>query len=72
MTQKNILRAIKNPVVEKLARDNDRHVYKIIQMSWNTILFLESKLTEMFEDTTTEKEYGSSYKELYKQTGISI
>ena len=36
MTQKNILRAIKNPVVEKLARDNDWHVYKIIQMSWNT------------------------------------
>ena len=36
MTQKNILRAIKNTVVEKLARDNDRHVYKIIQM--NTIL----------------------------------
>ena len=33
---KNILRAIKNPVVEKLARDNDWHVYKIIQMSWNT------------------------------------
>ena len=39
---------------------------------WNTILLLESKLTEMFEDTTTEKEFGSSYKKLYKQTGISI
>ena len=37
MTPKNILRAIKKiPVVEKLARDNDWHVYKIIQMSWNT------------------------------------
>lgn len=24
----------KNPVVKKLARDNDWHVYKIIQMSW--------------------------------------
>ena len=37
MTPQNILRAIKKiPVVEKLARDNDWHVYKIIQMSWNT------------------------------------
>ncbi len=35
-----------------------------------TILFLESKLTEMFEDTRTENEYGSSYKDLYKQSGI--
>ena len=43
MTQKNILRAIKNPVVEKLARDNDWHVYKIIQMNWNTkIVSLEN------------------------------
>ncbi len=37
MTQKNILRAIKKiSVVEKLARDNDWHVYKIIQESCNT------------------------------------
>ena len=37
MTPKNILRAIKKiPVVEKLARDNDWPVYKIIQMNWNT------------------------------------
>ena len=41
MTPKNILRTIKNPVVEKLARDNDRHVYKIKEMGWNTILLLE-------------------------------
>ena len=78
MTPKNILRTIKNPVVEKLARDNDRmyiKLYKWVGIQyyyWNTILLLASKLTEMFEDTTTEKEYGSSYMELYKQTGISI
>ena len=42
----------------------------LISRDEKTILFLESKLTEMFEDTTTEKEYGSSYKKLYKQTGI--
>ncbi|MBD5290077.1 MAG: hypothetical protein HDS26_05255 [Bacteroides sp.] len=35
-----------------------------------TILFLESKLTEMFEDTTDCKEYGSSYKPLYEKKGI--
>ena len=28
----------KIPVAEKLARDNDWHVYKIIQLSWNTIV----------------------------------
>ncbi|MDE6702055.1 MAG: hypothetical protein K2K00_00070 [Muribaculaceae bacterium] len=36
----------------------------------DTILFLESKLTEMFEDTTDHKEYGSSYKPLYEKPGI--
>ena len=45
MTPKNILRAIKKiPVVEKLARDNDWHVYKIIQMNWNTKIVSLEKL----------------------------
>ena len=43
MTPKNILRAIKKiPVVEKLARDNDWHVYKITQKSRDT-KFLSSE-----------------------------
>lgn len=42
----------------------------LVSSDGNTILFLESKLTEMFEDATTEKEYGSSYKDLYMQSGI--
>lgn len=36
----------------------------------DTILFLESKLTEMFEYTTDHKEYGSSYKPLYGMEGV--
>ena len=36
----------------------------------DTILFLESKLTEMFEYTTDHKEYGSSYKPLYEMEGV--
>ncbi|MBD5367658.1 MAG: hypothetical protein HDR83_00120 [Bacteroides sp.] len=52
MTPKNILRAIqKIPVVEKLARDNDWHVYKIIQMSWNT------KIPDPENLHVTEKKY---------------
>ena len=42
----------------------------LVSSDGNTILFLESKLSEMFEDATTEKEYGSSYKDLYMQSGI--
>lgn len=34
------------------------------------MLFLESKLTEMFESSTLEKEYGKSYKPLYRGTAI--
>lgn len=34
------------------------------------MLFLESKLTEMFEGSTLEKEYGKSYKALYSGTAI--
>lgn len=36
----------------------------------NIILFLESKLTEFYEDTKEQKEYGSSYKPLYEKNGI--
>ena len=39
MTQKKYFKSYKKiPVAEKLARDNDWHVYKIIQLSWNTIV----------------------------------
>ena len=63
MTPKNILRAIqKIPVVEKLARDNDWHVYKIIQMSWNT------KIPDPENLHVTEKKY----KEGAKRTFWSI
>ena len=42
-TQKYFKSHKKNPIVEKLARDNDWHVYKIIQMNWNTkIVSLEN------------------------------
>lgn len=42
----------------------------LVSRDGKTILFLESKLTEMFEDTTDYKEYGSSYKPLYEKKGI--
>lgn len=42
----------------------------LVSQDGKTILFLESKLTEMFEDTTDHKEYGSSYKPLYEKKGI--
>ena len=42
-TQKYFKSHKKIPIVEKLARDNDWHVYKIIQMNWNTkIVSLEN------------------------------
>lgn len=42
----------------------------LVSQDGETLLFLESKLTEMFEDTTNYKEYGSSYKPLYEKKGI--
>lgn len=42
----------------------------LVSSNGKTILFLESKLTEMFEDTTTDKKYGLSYKDLYMRPGI--
>ena len=42
----------------------------LVSKDGKTMLFLESKLAEMFEDTTTKKEYGSSYKNLYMLPGI--
>lgn len=42
----------------------------LVSQDGETLLFLESKLTEMFEDTTDYKEYGTSYKPLYEKKGI--
>lgn len=42
----------------------------LVSQDGETILFLESKLTEIFEDTTDHKEYGSTYKPLYEKKGI--
>lgn len=42
----------------------------LVSENEKTILFLESKLTEMFEGTIDHKEYGSSYKPLYEKSGI--
>ena len=42
----------------------------LVSHDGDTILFLESKLVEMFEDTTVKKVYGSSYKPLYEKEGI--
>lgn len=42
----------------------------LVSRDGTTILFLESKLKEMFEDTARVKRYGSSYWDLYKQAGI--
>lgn len=42
----------------------------LVSEDGETILFLESKLTEMFESSTNEKEYGKSYKSLYCGTAI--
>lgn len=42
----------------------------LVSEDGKTLLFLESKLTEMFEDSSDKKEYGKSYKPLY--CGITI
>ncbi len=42
----------------------------LVSNDGGTILFLESKLTEMFEGSTLENEYGKSYKSLYWRTAI--
>ncbi len=42
----------------------------LISKDEDTVLFLESKLAEMFESSTPEKEYGKSYIPLYSGTAI--
>lgn len=42
----------------------------LVSQDGTTILFLESKLTEMYESSRPEEEYGKSYKPLYIGTSI--